>query len=165
MDSIQSEVIAAKPTHWSQYAVCLSQGLAHVVHRAEHQGTDYNIYRVVLHCPQVLPRRHHKSLISQVIVLGHSFCQIFLKVRVGVGTDQSATRRIKLKICTCAAANLQNCELPASLLELWQNAKQILLFIVHLLIVRFRHPIYTNWENTLVYSVQADGVNQVKRNA
>lgn len=165
MDSIQSEVMAAKHTHWSQYAVCLSQGLAHVVHRAEHQGTDNNVYRVVLHCPQILPRRYHKFLISQVIVLGHSFCQIFLKVRVRVGADQFATGRIKLKICTCAAANLQNCELPASLLELWQSAKQILLFIVHLLIVRFRHPIYTKWENALVYSIQADGVAQVKRNA
>lgn len=35
-------------TYWSQYAVRLTQSLRYVVDRAEHQGADNSVYRLVL---------------------------------------------------------------------------------------------------------------------
>lgn len=36
-------------TYWSEYAVGLSQSLRYVVDRAEHQGADNSVYRLVRH--------------------------------------------------------------------------------------------------------------------
>lgn len=84
---------------------------------------------------------------------------------IGIGADHLATGRIKWKICAGAAADLQNCELPAWLLELGETAEQVLLLVVHFLVVHYGAAVQTDWEESFVYFVQAHGLDQMEGDA
>lgn len=86
-------------------------------------------------------------------------------MRIRVSADHFATGRIKLKIGAGAGADLQNCELPARLVELGETAKQLLLLVVHVLVVMYRSPVQNNWKDTFVYVVQARRLQQVEGKA
>lgn len=122
-------------TYRSDNAADFPQHPLHAADRAENQGADNHVHRLVLHLPHVLSGHHHEVAISQMRVRGHAPPQVPVKVRVVVGADHRAAVGVELEVCPAATTDLQQAERAVGVCESTHVSEKLPLRVVHFVVV------------------------------
>lgn len=141
-----------RDTHGSEDASDLLQDRLDVPDRAEDQGADDNVHRLVFHFRHVVSGHHHEVAVGQMRVCVHAEPQIPVEVRVGVGADHSASMGVKLEVSPAPTADLQQAKIPVRLCEFGHVSEKLPLGFVHFVIVGECDVVGERGKQTLVHT-------------